>query len=390
MTQENNPIPGNIRFISIAPGRVNLLGGHVDYNDGAVLPVAIDLTVKIVGSPREDDYLCLQTSAFEETVVIDLKHLEEKVDFKGNPLPGWAMYPASIAWAMQEEGHTIKGTEAVFTSNVPIGSGLSSSAAVEVAFAALWREMHGLALDNMTLSRLCQKAENEYVGVNCGLMDQFASAHGIEGHALHFDTRSLDWYAVPLSNEIGLIVADSGVRHSLAGSAYNDRRDECEQAVIILKEHLPDIKALRDVSVNQFEEFKNFLPEIIQRRARHIISECARVELAVDLLKEGDIKGFGEIMFQAHASLRDDYEVSCPELDTLIEIASELPGCYGARLTGGGFGGSTINVVDLDQIEPFKEALHSAYKSKYDHPSRVIQCLPGRGVWVQNSNSIKP
>jgi galactokinase len=370
------------QYLATAPGRVNLLGEHVDYNDGFVLPAAIDREVKIAANLRGDRLVQLTAVDLNSSVTFHLDHLESKKDIGGNSLPGWALYPAGVANVLQKHGFSVQGIDAWFTSNVPIGSGLSSSAAVEVAFATLWRELGGWQADQMQIARLCQQAENQYVGVNCGLMDQFASAHGVEGHALYLDTRSLEWRKVPMPRGTAIVIADSKVRRSLANSAYNERRASCEEAVRLLKPALPGIIALRDVTPAQFHQLADTLPEVVRMRAQHVVEECARVEDAIKLMESGDAAGFGKLMYEGHASLRDLYEVSCPELDILVEIASTLPGCLGARLTGAGFGGCTVNLVLENQAPAFVEQLKARYLQETGKQGDVYLCRASRGPVV--------
>jgi galactokinase len=232
----------------------------------------------------------------------------------------------------------------------------------------------------MTLARLCQQAENEFVGVACGLMDQFASAHGVAGHALYFDTRSLKWEPVPLPQDTVLVIADSGVRHSLTSSAYNERRAECEQAVEILQQDLPQIQSLRDVSPAAFDKYRHNLPPTVRLRAEHVINEIERVHSAADALRKGDKETFGGLMFAGHSSLRDLYNVSTPELDSLVEMAGDLPGCIGARLTGAGFGGSTINLVEGANSEDFIQGLEEGYLRKTGRTTKVYLCKASQGA----------
>lgn len=366
-----------------APGRVNLLGEHVDYNEGAVLPVALDLAVHLVAAPTEDEIVTLQALDLGESTAFYIRDLESKVDVEGRPLPLWALYPAGVAWCLKQAGLEIVGAQVVYSSDVPIGAGLSSSAAVEVAFAALWRALGGWSVDNLTLARLCQQAENEYVGMACGLMDQFASACGVEGHALYFDTRSLEWQALPLPVNSALVIADSGVRRSLTSSAYNERRATCEQAVALLRQYLPHIRSLRDVSPTEFMAYSYYLPPLVARRAEHVVKEIARVESAVRALQRQDARAFGALMFAGHASLRDLYEVSTPELDALVEIARQLPGCIGARLTGAGFGGCTVNLVEEERAEQFIRDLKQAYAQKTGKEAQLYLCHASAGVTVE-------
>lgn len=373
------PQLSSARYRVTAPGRVNLLGEHVDYNEGVVLPAAIDRVVKIAANPREDDLVRLNARDLSSVVAFRLSDLDAKIDADGRPLPGWAMYPAGVAWALRDHGLSLRGIDAVFASNVPIGSGLSSSAAVEVAFATLWRALSGADMDQMTLALLCQRAENLYVGVNSGLMDQFASAHGVEDHALYFDTRSLEWRPVPMPAGTAIVIADSKMRRSLSNSAYNERRATCEEAVRLLQRDLPDIRSLRDVSPDAFNRLSTTLSKTVRMRAQHVVEEIARVEKAVDLLAAGDASGFGKLMFAGHASLRDLYEVSIPELDTLVEIARSLPGCLGARLTGAGFGGCTVNLVEQDHAEDFTTRLKDAYHQATGKLGEVYICRACQG-----------
>jgi galactokinase len=264
---------------------------------------------------------------------------------------------------------------------------MSSSAAIETAFGVLWEKLGGWGLDRMTLARLCQQAENRYVGVNCGLMDQFACANGVEGSAVFLDTRSLQWYPVPLPPKTVIVVADSGVRRSLATSAYNERRAACEQAVAILQAYLPGIRALRDVSTAQFTQYSDHLPELVARRAQHVVEECARVQEALECLRRSDADGFGRLMIATHASLRDLYEVSCPELDVLVEIARDLPGCWGARLTGAGFGGCTVNLVEENQAEAFIRSLKAGYLQQTGRSAEVYLCRAVPGAHMEEGSA---
>src|SRR5512141_1322787 len=248
-------------------------------------------------------------------------------------------------WSLNEEKLKTRGMNAVFASNVPRGSGLSSSASVEMAFVIAWQALGGWTRPSMQRALLGQKAENQYVGVNCGIMDQFASACGVKNRLLLLDCRSLEWKTIPLPENITIVIADTTVRRKLTSGEYNKRRAACEEAVRLLKRDLPDIQSLRDVSVEEFNRFAAQLPEVVSKRARHVVEEIERSKQAEALLEAGNIQRFGELMDQCHVSLRDLYEVSCPELDVMASIAQSLDGCYGARLTGAGFGGCTVNLV---------------------------------------------
>jgi galactokinase len=357
-----------------------LLGEHVDYNGGPVLPAAIDRAVNLVAAARPDPIARLYAQDLGKEVTFRLDQLEAKTDLDGRPLPKWAHYPAGVAWSLQAAGLPTSGLDAVYLSDIPIGAGLSSSAAVETVFAVTWEALGGWQIDRMQMARLCQQAENGYVGVNCGLMDQFASLHGVAGHALYFDTRSLDWEAVPLLPDVALVIADSGVRHSLSSSAYNERRAACEQAVRQLQQYLPEMRSLRDISPVEFAAYGESLAPEIRKRAEHVVKEIARVESAVTALKTGKKQSFGALMYSGHASLRDLYQVSTAELDILVAIAHDLPGCIGARLTGAGFGGCTINLVEQPQAPDFIQSLIQAYHERTGRQAQVYLCQASNGA----------
>ncbi len=367
----------------LSPGRVNLLGEHVDYNDGIVLPAAIDRSVHLQARLLEQPVVNLNALDLKAETTFRLDNLDAKADTHGTPLPSWALYPAGVAWAARKMGLPVKGISAVYTSNIPIGSGLSSSAAVEVAFGALWQVVGNWDISRLQLAQLCQRAENEYVGVNCGLMDQFASACGVRGHALYFDTRSLEYRALPLPPKTVIVIADSGVRRSLTTSAYNDRRAACEEAVRILKSRLDGIWSLRDVRPSDFAHHAAELPETIRMRAQHVVEEIARVEEALVCLEGGDSDGFGRLMLACHASLRDLYQVSVPELDMLVDIAKDLPGCWGARLTGAGFGGCTVNLVEERHASDFMRDLAHDYKRRSGKAAQIYVCRASAGASVR-------
>ena len=363
-----------------APGRVNMLGEHVDYNQGVVLPAAIDRDVRLAAIPITDSSVTLHALDLQEEVTFRLADTEAKLDIDGRPLPSWALYPAGVAWSLQQQGLTLCGMQAVYTSDIPIGAGLSSSAAVEVAFATAWQALTGFQMDKLPLARMCQKAENEYVGVSSGLMDQFASACGVEGHVLCFDTRSMEWSALKLPAGTVIVIADSGIRRSLTSSAYNDRRAACEQAVKLLRKDLPKIQSLRDVSSVELAAYSSFLPPEVARRAEHVVKEIHRVDQAIIALNRGDASMFGGFMYASHKSLRDLYEVSIPELDALVDIARGLPGIYGARLTGAGFGGCTVNLVDENDAEKFMQGLREGYQAKTSRQAEVYLCHASDGA----------
>lgn len=347
-----------------APGRVNLLGEHVDYNDGFVLPAAIDRAAYIAFSPTTAPHSTLEAVDFDQQASISAETLPTKTQTDASPLPEWGLYPAGVMWALLEAKIPVVSMNAVYASNVPRGAGLSSSASVEMAFMLAWQTLGGWDLPPMQRALLGQKAENQYVGVNCGIMDQFASVCGVENKLLLLDCRSLEWKTISLPETVSIVVADTGVRRKLTSGEYNDRRAACEEAARLLQRDLPHVKSLRDVSVKEFDRLAKKLPAEIGRRARHVVEEIGRVEQAETLLEAGDVGNFGRLMNECHVSLRDLYEVSCPELDAMAEIAQSLEGCYGARLTGAGFGGCTVNLVADETVETFIRELANGYESK--------------------------
>ena len=361
-----------------APGRVNLLGGHTDYNEGYVLPAAVDRSAWVAAAPL--------TEPVAHLAALDLG---EETSFELAPVPppggGWADYPRGVAWALAERGLQPVGMEAVLTSDVPVGAGLSSSAAIEVAFAWAWQALSGFELGRTEAALLCQRAENEYVGVRCGVMDQMAAVWGRAGHALLLDCRTLEVEPVPLPEGVAILVADTGVRRELASSEYNRRRQECEEAVRILSRHLPGIRALRDVSPDDFLRLQHHLPEPYRRRARHVVTDNARVLGAVEALRAGDLARMGEAMRLCHESLRDNYEVSSPELDLLAETAWGVPGCYGARLTGAGFGGCVVMLAAEEAVGTLRTALTRAYEARFGRLPTFHVCRAADGVRVELS-----
>lgn len=367
-------------LLASAPGRVNLLGEHVDYNQGPVLPASIDRKARIAAGRGEGRIASLYAVDLEAHVSFDLDALESKTDTAGEPLPEWVLYPAGVAWALERSGQRLPGLRAVYTSDVPIGAGLSSSAAIEVAFAVAWQGLARVPAERMWLAERCQQGENVYVGLASGLMDQFASLFGVAGHAIYFDTRSLDWEALPLPAGTGLVIADSGIRRKLTMSAYNERRESCEEAVRLLQRYLPDIHSLRDVSPQEFAALSAFLPPAVAQRAEHVVKEIARVESAVRALRTDNPRAFGALMYAGHASLQNLYEVSIPELDSLVEIARGLPGVYGARLTGAGFGGCTVNLVEVARAAEIACGLEEEYRRRTGRTAEVYICQASDGA----------
>lgn len=373
-------------LVARAPGRVNLLGEHVDYNAGWVLPAAIDRAAYVLAAPCPSPLVALQAPDLNASATFRLSELDDKVDAFGQPLPRWAHYPAGVAHALRALGLNVVGLDAVLASDVPRGAGLSSSAAVEVAFAAAWQALGGWSLPPLELARACQRAENDYVGVQCGLMDQFAAACGRAGHALLLDCRTLEWEALPLPAGVSVVVADSGVRRALAEGEYNARRAQCEAAVGALQALTgdPGLRALRDISLDDFNRHAPALHPLTARRARHVVQECDRMRRAPALLRAGRLADFGALMNDCHRDLRDLYEVSTPELDALAEAAQGLEGCYGARLTGAGFGGCTVNLVASDLAPAFARDLAAAYTRRTGRAAEIYVCEASDGAGVVN------
>jgi galactokinase len=338
-----------------APGRVNLIGEHTDYNDGFVLPAAIEREVLMAAGRSDDASLEVISTDFRRRAAFDLSRLEPSAT------EPWANYVAGVAWALKEAGHSIGGARIALQSTIPHGSGLSSSAALELATALAFQGLFGLSIERPALAKLCQRAENEFVGMPCGIMDQFIAALGREGHALLLDCRSLDYEHVPVTGA-ALVMANSGVRRELVDSEYRVRRSQCESAVAKLAAALPGIRALRDVSSEDLRGCAHLLSPVELRRARHVVSENERTLQAAAALRTGNLAQFGVLMVASHESLRDDYEVSCPQLDLLVELALKMPGVYGSRMTGAGFGGCTITLARPEAAAALQAGLARRYR----------------------------
>ncbi len=340
-----------------APGRVNLIGEHTDYNGGFVLPMAIDRECAVAIAVRGDRRIRVHSTNVNETAEFDLDNqTERKQGF-------WLNYIEGVARLLERQNTKLKGADLLISSSVPGGAGLSSSAALEIVTGLSLTKIAGKTVDGKTLALVGQQAEHEFVGAKVGIMDQFVSANAQKGFALLLDCRSLEFENVPLdTRDVAVVICDTRVKHDLATSEYNTRRRECEEAVKILQRFLPEILQLRDVGVAEFEKYESKLPDVIRRRARHVVTENARVLQAAKALKENDLKQFGSLMQLSHASLRDDYEVSCRELDLMVEIANACPGVLGARMTGGGFGGSTVNLVLRENLNEFTGKIAVEYE----------------------------
>jgi galactokinase len=365
---------GGAASVYRAPGRVNLIGEHTDYNQGFVMPVAIDLSCWVAIGLRDDRKLVIYSEDVADTAEVDLSNTEVR------PTRIWSDYPIGVAVLLQQAGHRLEGANLYIRGEVPLGSGLSSSAALEVSVGYALLQASGHAIDLVQLALLCQRAENEFVGARCGIMDQFTACHGQAGHALMLDCRSLEYRPLRLPDNISLVICNTMVKHALASNEYNLRRSECEEVVRRLAEVMPHVRALRDVTVNRLEENRSLLTPVLYQRARHIVTENDRVQSAAAALETGNPAAFGELMRESHRSLRDDYQVSCSELDVMVEIASLQPGVYGARMTGGGFGGCTINLVAREHSTEFKKQVAEAYHSATGHEPSIYLCQASQGV----------
>jgi galactokinase len=351
-----------------APGRVNLIGEHTDYNEGFVLPMAIDRAIWIALRPRQDGRVFIVSRDFESSGVFDLDALA-----KGE---GWLEYPKGVAHELQLAGYPLKGWDGLIMGDVPEGAGLSSSAALELATARAFAAVSGFEWDPPIMARLAQKAENEWVGVNCGIMDQMASAVSTAGHALFLDCRTLETQHVPMPAGVAVVVLDTSTRRGLVGSAYNERRSQCEAAARFF-----GVRALRDVSVSEFERRQDEIEDpAVMRRARHIITEDQRVLDAVRAMRAGEVARLGRLYNASHASLRDDLEVTNLALDQIVQAAQAQPSCYGARMTGAGFGGCAVALVRQETVDEFRQAVSASYQQASGLEAKIYVCQPSDGA----------
>ena len=361
-------------LLARAPGRVNLIGEHTDYNDGFVLPMSIGRAVWSALRPRHDSRVSAHSLDFGSDVAFDAGNVEHGER-------GWGEYVRGVAWALgetaQRTGATIRGWEGVVAGDVPLGAGLSSSAALELATARAFAAVSNLPWQPAEMARIAQRAENQWVGVNCGIMDQLISAAGVAGHALLIDCRSLDTRAVPLPSEVAVVVLDTATRRGLVDSAYNERRAQCEAAAALF-----GVRAVRDVNEELFAERADTLDAVTRRRARHVVTENARVLAAADALGAGDARRVGELMTESHRSLRDDFQVSRAELDAMVEIALAQEGCYGARMTGAGFGGCAVALVARDSAGRFADAVGERYQRDVGLTPAVYVCEAESGASI--------
>lgn len=364
------------RFCVTAPGRVNLIGEHTDYNDGFVLPAAIDKFIIIAASLRNDRKLAVYSDHYFMLAEFSLDYLAPSKEVF------WANYIIGVASFLQRTGHTLRGANLFVAGDIPQKAGLSSSAALEMAAAYTFLSLNDLEHPELDVIKLCQQVENEFVGVQCGIMDQFISCLGKQNHALLLDCRTLEYEHVPISGDTKLLVCNTNVLRELAASEYNRRREECELGVQQLSAALKGIQALRDVSLEQLSQHQHLLSPSIQKRCHHVISENERVVQAVQALKQGDLAALGSLMYQSHFSLKNYYEVSCDELDTVVDICAECEGVYGARMTGAGFGGSAICLVHNKFVNEVVERLTREYPEKVGQEPEIYTCHIVNGVSV--------
>jgi galactokinase len=341
-----------------APGRVNLIGEHTDYNDGFVMPAAIGFSCHVAAAPRDDRRLVVES----ETIG---RHAEWSLD-EPDPMQrhDWSQYIIGVAALLRRRDPGLRGATLLLTSDVPMGAGLSSSAAVEVSAAIALSDLSNIEMTPLDVARLCQQSEIEFVGARCGIMDQFIACHGRAGHAVLLDCRSLEHREVPLPGGVRLVACNTMVRHTHAGGEYNQRRAECEEGVARIARRFPQVKGLRDVDLERLEACRHDLPELIFQRCRHVVSEDARTHAFVAALEAAEFDKLGPLMAASHDSLRDDYEVSCAELDAMVDAAQAQPGVLGARMTGGGFGGCAVALVRGDAVESFKREVANAYADR--------------------------
>ena len=359
-----------------APGRVNLIGEHTDYTGGFVLPAALRYEIVMAGERTKNSKVSIYAESMKEHVSFSL----DKIEYDKDVL--WANYPKGVIFMLKERGIELGGVNIFISGDIPIGVGLSSSAAIEVATALLLREVSRFCLSPVDMAKLCQRAENEFVGVRCGLMDQFICCLGKRGNALFIDCSTEEYEFVPLPEKINIVMCNTGVSRELSGSEYNRRREECEEGVAVFRRAMPGIENLRQVSLSDFEGLKTHLSPTVQKRCEHVLSENERVLEAVRALRKGELSQFGRLMGESHTSLRDKYEVSCPELDLMVEIAGSVSGCIGSRMTGAGFGGCTVNLVEQEVVRQFMEKIREGYLRRTGIEPEIYTSEPCDGAGV--------
>lgn len=357
--------------VAVAPGRINLIGEHTDYNDGFVFPVAIDRQVFVAAKPSDAPTRLLSEQVGEGSP-FDAAKVEP------GEVSSWAKYPAGMAWAMRSRGFAVPNVSAAVISSLPMGSGVSSSAALEMAFGAVYRRLGEIDVSNPDLAQLGKVCENKFVGVNSGIMDQMASAMGREGQAMFLDTRSLEIQYAPVPPDLVIVLCDTKKERALTDSAYNERRSQCEDACRTLR-----VPALRDATLKDLERDRSRMPDVVYRRARHVITENDRAVEFKSALANGDRDRLGALMRASHESLRDDYEVSCPQLDWMAEAAWDSPGCVGARMTGAGFGGACVALVEESDLETFRTSVLAGFAARGGSPlAEAMACRAVQGARI--------
>jgi galactokinase len=357
-----------------APGRVNLIGEHTDYAEGFVMPAAIDFATLAGISPRNDGKIVIYSENYHEEKTFDAGAVPQKAS------KHWSDYPIGVLAILSGEGYKFSGFSLSLLGDVPLGSGLSSSASVEVATAAALTSLIGVNIPGPKLARLCQRAENEFVGASSGIMDQFISANGAEDHALLLDCRDLSYKLVPIPASVALVIANTMVKHSVAGGEYTTRRAEVEEAAAVIARHRPEVRFLRDATLDDLTRWGSEMSPNALKRARHVISENLRTVAAAEALMNHDLAEVGRLMAEAHISYSRDFEASCAEADAMVNLAADLPGLIGARLTGGGFGGCTINLVEREKAGEFAEALGARYATEIGIVPQIHICHASGGA----------
>ena len=365
---------GSVPGVFQAPGRINLIGEHTDYNDGFVLPAAIQLQTRVAITPIAGRQVFVESTAYSDKTGFSLD------DPQLAPQKHWSDYVRGTAWSLERQGVRLKGARLFIDSDIPPGAGLSSSAALEVATALALLANAGATLAPNEIAEVCHRAENEFIGLRSGIMDQFASCNGRSGHALLLDCRSLEVRYVAVPRDIVLMVCNTMVRHELASGEYNVRRRQCEEGVAVLSRFIPGVRALRDVTVEQLARFSAELDPVIHRRCRHVVEENGRVLLATQALESGDLRTFGALMQASHQSLRLDYEVSCPELDLMCELALGVKGVHGARMMGGGFGGCVLALAETSMHDDFRRTVADEYRRRTGVACEIYECFPADGA----------
>lgn len=363
---------GETPLLVRSPGRINIIGEHTDYNDGFVLPAASDKAIVFALSPRSDDVIHLDALNMEESYEGSLRVVE--------PVGTWQKFILGVLAQLQKRGHSLRGFHCVFGGNIPLGAGMSSSAALEVGIAYGLNELFQLHIEPKELALIAQKAEHEYAGVQCGIMDQYANIFGKENAALKIDCRTLTHTLYPLNHQLKIVLLNTGVAHALASSEYNKRRSECQKGVEILQKWYPAITHLRDVTREMLEAHRDSFDDVTYRRCKYVVEENERVEKACVAMERNDIETLGKLLYESHDGLKNEYEVSCKELDTLVEFARGCQGVYGARLMGGGFGGCTINLVHESYVEDFTQSAKKMYKKVFSRELPVYVTSASNGT----------